>query len=103
MKLWVSGKPLRFLYRRWPSVLFLLLPALRMLRVVRAVRLVRVLPAARVVGSSYRTIGTARSLLGGRLTFLAVASLVVIFSGGQLLSASAAARPASSGGVAQPT
>lgn len=84
-KLWVSGKPLRFLRRRWPSVLFLALPALRILRVVRALRLIRVLPAARVVGSSYRAIGTARTLLGGRLTFLAVASLVVIFSGGQLL------------------
>ena len=84
-KIWVSGKPLRFLRRRWPSVLFLLLPALRVLRVIRAVRLLRVLPAARVVGSSYRAIGTARTLLGGRLTFLAVATLVVIFSGGQLL------------------
>lgn len=84
-KLWVSGKPFRFLRRRWPSVLFLLLPALRILRVSRALRLVRVLPAARVVGSSYRAIGTARSLLGGRLTFLAVVTLVVIFSGGQLL------------------
>jgi voltage-gated potassium channel len=84
-KLWVSGKPLRFLRRRWPSVLFLLLPALRVLRVIRALRLVRVLPAARVVGLSYRAIGTARSLLGGRLTFLGVATVVVIFSGGQLL------------------
>ena len=84
-KLWVSGKPLRFVRRRWPSVLFLLLPALRVLRIVRALRVVRVLPAARVVGSSYRAIGTARSLLGGRLAFLAVASSVMIFSGGQLL------------------
>jgi voltage-gated potassium channel len=84
-KLWVSRKPLRFLRRRWPSVLFLVLPALRILRVLRAVRTVRVLPAARVVGSSYRAIGTARSLLGGRLTFLAAATAVVIFSGGQLL------------------
>lgn len=84
-KLWVSGKPLRFLRRRWPSVLFLLLPALRILRVVRALRVMRVLPAARVVGSSYRAIGTARSLLGGRLAFLGAASSVVIFSGGQLL------------------
>lgn len=84
-KLWVSGKPLRYLRRRWPSVLFLALPALRVLRVVRAVRVLRVLPAARVVGSSYRAIGTARSLLGGRLAFLGVATVVVIFSGGQLL------------------
>ncbi len=84
-KLWLSGKPLRFLRRRWPSVLFLVLPALRILRIVRALRIVRVLPAARVVGSSYRAIGTARSLLGGRLAFMAVASSVVIFSGGQLL------------------
>ena len=66
-------------------MLFLLLPALRILRVIRALRLVRVLPAARVVGSSYRAIGTARSLLGGRLAFLAVVTLVVTFSGGQLL------------------
>ena len=84
-RLWVSGRPLRFLRRRWPSLLFLALPALRVLKVVRALRLVRLLPAARVVGSSYRTIGTARSLLGGRLAFLGVTSLVVIFSGGQLL------------------
>ena len=84
-KVWVSGKPLRFVRRRWPSVLFLLLPALRVLRIVRALRLIRVLPAARVVGSSYRAIGTARSLLGGRLAFLGAATFVVVFSGGQLL------------------
>lgn len=84
-KLWVSGNPVRFVRRRWPSVLFLALPALRVLRVVRALRAVRLLPAARVVGSSYRAIGTARSLLGGRLVFLVVASAVVVFSGAQLL------------------
>lgn len=65
VKLWVSGNPVRFVRRRWPSVLFLVLPALRVLRVVRALRALRLLPAARVVGSSYRAIGTARSLLGG--------------------------------------
>jgi voltage-gated potassium channel len=85
VKLWVSGNPVRFLRRRWPSVLFLVLPALRVLRVVRALRAVRLLPAARVVGSSYRAIGTARSLLGGRLVSLVVISAVVVFSGGQLL------------------
>lgn len=85
VKLWVSGRPLRFLRRRWPSLLFLVLPAFRMLRVIRSVRALRVLPAARVVGSSYRSIGTARSLLGGRLGFLGVMTLVVVFSGGQLL------------------
>jgi voltage-gated potassium channel len=46
---------------------------------------VRVLPAARVMGSSYRAIGTARSLLGGRIAFLLTTSAVVIFSGAQLL------------------
>jgi hypothetical protein len=56
----VSGRPLRFLRRRWPSVLFLLLPFLRVFRVIRAARSLRVLPAARVVGSSYRAVGTAR-------------------------------------------
>ena len=84
-KLIVSGRPLRFLRRHWPSLLFLLLPALRMLRVVRALRAVRVLPAARVVGSSYRAVGTARGLLAGRVQFLLAATGVVVFGGGQLL------------------
>lgn len=81
----VAGRPLRFLRRHWPSVFFLALPALRVFRIVRAVRAFRALPAARVVGSSYRAIGTARSLLGGRLAFLFAATAVVTFSGGQLL------------------
>ncbi len=85
VKLWISGHPLRFLRRRWPSLLFLVLPAFRMLRVIRSVRALRVLPAARVVGSTYRSIGTARSLLGGRLGFLSLITFVVVFSGGQLL------------------
>lgn len=84
-KLVISGHPLRFLRRRWPSVLFLALPVLRALRVVRAFRALRLLPAARVVGSSYRTIGTARTLLTGRLTFLAVTTAAVVFAGAQLL------------------
>jgi voltage-gated potassium channel len=84
-KLIVSGRPLRFLSRHWPSVLFLVLPALRMLRVVRALRAVRVLPAARVIGSSYRAVGTAKGLLQGRLQFVAVTTAIVVFGGGQLL------------------
>lgn len=84
VKIVVSGHPVRFLRRRWPAVLFLALPALRILRVVRAARVLRVLPAARVMGSSYRALGTARTLLGSRLAFLTVMSGVVIFASGQL-------------------
>jgi voltage-gated potassium channel len=85
LKLGVSGHPLRFLRRRWPSVLFLVLPALRLFRIFRAVRALRVLPAARVVGSSYRAVGTARGLLEGRLAFLLATTAIAVFSGGQLL------------------
>ena len=84
-KLIVSGHPLRFLRRHWPSVLFLLLPILRVLRIARALRVMRVLPASRVVGSSYRAVGTARGLLTGRLQFLMAATAVVVFGSGQLL------------------
>ena len=84
-KLVISGRPLRFLRRRWPSVLFLALPALRTIRVIRALRALRVLPVARVVGSSYRAIGTARTLLSGRLAFLAATTAAVVFGGAQLL------------------
>lgn len=85
VKIAVSGNPLRFLRRRWPSVLFLVLPALRLFRIVRAVRALRVLPAARVIGSSYRAVGTARGLLEGRIAFLLATTAVAIFGGGQLL------------------
>lgn len=85
VKIVVSGHPLRFLRRKWPSLIFLVLPALRMLRVVRALRVVRVLPAARVAGASYRAVGTASGLLTGRLQFLGAATAVVVFGGGQLL------------------
>jgi voltage-gated potassium channel len=85
LKLGVSGHPLRFLRRRWPAVLFLVLPALRLFRVFRAVRALRVLPAARVVGSSYRAVGTARGLLEGRIAFLLATTAIAVFSGGQLL------------------
>ena len=84
-RLAVDGNPLRYLRRRWPTLVFLALPALRLARLVPAVRALRLLPAAQVVGTSYRALGTARSLLGGRLTFLSVATLIVVFSGGQLL------------------
>lgn len=85
VKLAVSGHPLRFLRRHWPSVLFLVLPLLRVLRAFRALRLVRVLPLGRVVGSSYRAVGTARVLLTGRLSFLLAATVVAVFGSGQLV------------------
>jgi voltage-gated potassium channel len=85
VKLVVSGHPGRFLRRHWPSVLFLVLPLLRVLRLARALRVVRLLPASRVVGSSYRAVGTARGLLTGRLQFLGAATAVVVFGSGQLL------------------
>jgi voltage-gated potassium channel len=66
-------------------VLFLVLPALRLFRVFRAIRALRVLPAARVVGSSYRAVGTARGLLEGRIGFLLATTFIASFSGGQLL------------------
>lgn len=66
-------------------MLFRALPALRVVRAVRLLRALRVLPAALVVGSSYRAIGTARTLLSGRLAFLAVTTVAIIFGGGQLL------------------
>ena len=93
IKLAVSGDPVRFLRRRWPSLLFLVLPVLRVLRITRALRLVRVLPAARVLGSSYRAVGTARGLLTGRLQFLAATTAIVILGAGQLLYVVEKGRP----------
>lgn len=85
IKVAVSGRPVRFLVRRWFSILFLVLPALRVFRVVRGLRALRILPAARVIGSGYRVIGTAGRLLRGRIAFLGAATVIAIVSGGQLL------------------
>lgn len=83
VKLAVSGRPLHFLRRRWPALLFLTLPALRVLRLIRSLRLLRALPAARVAGSSYRAIGSARGALGDRIATLVIISLVVVVAGAQ--------------------
>lgn len=96
LKLWVSGHPLRFLRTRWPSLLFLALPLLRILRLVRALRALRALPLVRVVGSGYRTLGSARLLLSSRLAYLAAVTVTVIFAGGQMLYV--AERPPVEGG-----
>lgn len=84
-KLWVSGHPLRFLRTRWPSVLFLALPLLRIFRLVRALRALRALPLVRVAGSGYRTIGSARLLLSSRLAYLGAVTATVVFAGAQML------------------
>ncbi len=66
-------------------MLFLALPLLRILRLLRAVRALRALPLIRVIGSGYRTIGSARLLLGGRLAYVVAVTVTVVFAGGQML------------------
>jgi voltage-gated potassium channel len=87
-KLALAPKRLVFLRRHWLQLLGLLVPTLRVLRFVRLLRLGRALPAARVLSSSYRTVGTARRLLRSRLAYvgalaaamtLAVAQLAYLF------------------------
>jgi len=73
-----------FLRRHWWQVVFLLLPFLRVLRLVRALRVLR---TGRVLSSAVRSTRTARSLLGGRVAWLAVASAITILSSSQLLHA----------------
>lgn len=85
LKLALSGHPVRYLVRRWFSVVFLVLPAMRIFRVVRVVRGLRILPAARVISSGYRAIGNAAVLLRGRIAMLGAATVIAILSGGQLL------------------
>ena len=67
----VAPTKIRFLRGHWLQVLGLLLPTLRLFSFLRLVRLGRALPAARVLTTSYRSIGTARRLLRSRLAYLA--------------------------------
>ena len=72
--------PSRWTYvrRHWFQALALAIPTLRLLRFLRLLRLGRALPAARVVTSSYRAAGTARKLLGTRLSYLGAVTAVVV-------------------------
>jgi len=72
----------RFWRRNWWQVAFLVLPFLRFLRLVRAVRLLR---TGRVVSSAVRSSRSARSLLGGRIGWLAAVSAITILGSSQLL------------------
>lgn len=76
-KLWLAPRRLRFLRRHWLQAAALLVPTLRVFRFLRLLRLGRALPAARVVSSSYRSVGTARRLFRSRLGYLGATAVVV--------------------------
>jgi voltage-gated potassium channel len=67
----------RFLRRHWLQAVCLLLPTLRLFSFLRLMRLGRALPAARVLSTSYRSVGTARRLLQSRLGYLGGLATVV--------------------------
>ncbi len=75
-KLWLAPRRVSFLRRHWFQAVVLLVPTLRIVRFLRLLRLGRALPAARVVSSSYRSIGTARRLVRSRLGYLAATGVV---------------------------
>jgi voltage-gated potassium channel len=81
-RLVVAPSTSRFLRRNWWQVVFLALPALRVLRLLRALRLLR---TGRVLSSAVRGSRSASRLLGGRLGWLAVSCAIVALSSAELL------------------
>ena len=77
-KLWLAPNRLRFVRRHWLQLAALLVPTLRVFRFLRLVRLGRAFPAARVVTSSNRGVGTARRLARSRLGYLAALTAIAI-------------------------
>lgn len=71
-----------FLRRNWWQMLFLALPFLRVLRLVHSVRMLR---TGRVLSSVVRSSRSARSVLGGRIGWLTVASAITVLGSGELL------------------
>lgn len=72
----------RFWRRNWWQLAFLVLPFLRFLRLVRAVRFLR---TGRVLSSAVRSSRSARSVLGGRVGWLASVSAIAVLGSSQLL------------------
>ena len=83
-KLIAAPSALRFLRSHWLAALMLLIPTLRVLRFGALMRLGRALPAARVVTTSYRATGVARTLLRSRTSYLAAVAGVVTLATAQL-------------------
>lgn len=84
LKLLVAPRKGRFLRRHWLQALVLLAPALRVFSLVRLIRLGRILPAARVMGASYRTVGTTGRLVRSRVAYLGGLASVAIVAIGEL-------------------
>ena len=83
-KLIAAPSALRFLRTHWLAAVMLLVPTLRVLRFGALMRLGRALPAARVVTTSYRATGVARTLLRSRTSYLAAVAGVVTLATAQL-------------------
>jgi voltage-gated potassium channel len=80
---WAVAPDRRAFWRRnWWQVLFLVLPFLRVLRLVRAARLLR---TGRVLSSAVRSSRSARTVLGGRVGWLAAVSAITVLASSQLL------------------
>jgi len=67
-----------FLRRHWLQALGLLLPTLRLFSFLRLVRLGRAFPTARVLATSYRSVGTAHRLFRSRLGYLSALSVIAM-------------------------
>lgn len=91
LRLWLAPSRGRFLRRNWWQVAFLLLPMLRflrglaLLRLVRAGGVLRVVRAGGVVSSAVRSSRSAGRILGGRLSWVAALSAIVVLASSQLL------------------
>lgn len=81
-RLVVAPSKRRFWRRNWWQLVFLVLPFLRVLRLVRAVRFLR---TGRVLSSAVRSSRSARSVLGGRIGWLAAVSAITVLGASQLL------------------
>ena len=83
-KLALAPRRGRFLRRHWVQAVALLVPTLRVLGFLRLMRLGRALPAARVLSSSYRSVGTAGRLVRSRLGYLGALTIVATVAVAQL-------------------
>lgn len=83
-RLVVAPDTTAFLRRNWWQVVFLVLPFLRVLRVVRSFRLLR---TGRVLSSAVRSTRSAHRVLGDRVAWLGVVTLIVVMGSSELLYA----------------
>ena len=82
IKFWVAPHKLRFLREHWITVISLVLPAFRVLRILQALSMIRAISLVRILTSVNLSMGALSSAMGKKgLGYVTLVTIIVLFGG----------------------